>query len=62
MEFRRYGPATPTPGRGAQPEGSVRVKRRLSMMSQTAVQDFYQSAHMVCSGRGIFPARGPSRS
>jgi len=26
LEFRRYGPATPTPGRGAQPEGSGRVE------------------------------------
>ena len=32
------------------------LQRRLSMMSQTAVQDFYQSAHFVCRiGPGHFP-------
>jgi hypothetical protein len=32
------------------------LQRRLSMMSVTAVQDFYQSAHMVCRiGPGHFP-------
>ena len=33
------------------------LQRRLSMMSVTAVQDFYQSAHMVCRiGPGHFPS------
>ena len=33
------------------------LQRRLSMMSVTAVQDFYQSAHMVCRiGSGHFPS------
>ena len=33
------------------------LQRRLSMMSPTAVQDFYQSAHMVCRiGPGHFPS------
>ena len=33
------------------------LQRRLSMMSQTAVQDFYQSALMVCRiGPGHFPS------
>ena len=33
------------------------LQRRLSMMSQTAVQDFYQSAHLVCRmGPGHFPS------
>jgi hypothetical protein len=33
------------------------LRRRLSMMSVTAVQDFYQSAHMVCRiGPGHFPS------
>lgn len=33
------------------------LQRRLSMMSTTAVQDFYQSAHSVCRiGPGHFPS------
>jgi hypothetical protein len=33
------------------------LQHRLSMMSVTAVQDFYQSAHMVCRiGPGHFPS------
>src|SRR6266851_4743529 len=33
------------------------LQRRLSMMSVTAVQDFYSSAHMVCRiGPGHFPS------
>ena len=33
------------------------LQRRLSMMSTTAVQDFYQSAHMVCRiDHGHFPS------
>ena len=33
------------------------LQRRLSMMSQTAVQDFYQSTHLVCRiGPGHFPS------
>ena len=40
------------------------LQRRLSMMSQTAVEDFYQSAHMVCqlaafSQREGDPGAGP---
>ena len=32
------------------------LQRRLAMMSQMAVEDFYQSAHMVCRiGPGHFP-------
>jgi hypothetical protein len=40
------------------------LQRRLSMMSVTAVQDFYRSAHMVCRiGPGHFPsARSRSSS
>ena len=39
------------------------LQRRLSMMSQTAVEDFYQSAHMVCRiGPGTSRARGRSKS
>ena len=35
----------------------VDLQRRLSMMSQTAVQDFYQSAYFVCGiGPGHFPS------
>jgi hypothetical protein len=30
------------------------LQQRLSMMGQTAVQDFYRSAHFVC--RGHFPS------
>lgn len=34
------------------------LQRRLSMMSQTAVEDFYRSALMVCRiGPGHFPQR-----
>ena len=33
------------------------LQRRLSMMSQTAVQDFYRSAHMFCR---IEPGHFPS--
>jgi hypothetical protein len=33
------------------------LRRRLSMMSQTAVQDFYRSAHLVCR---LGPAHFPS--
>jgi hypothetical protein len=33
------------------------LQRRLSMMGQTAVQDFYRTAHMVCRiGPGHFPS------
>ena len=33
------------------------LQRRLSMMSQTGVEDFYPSAHMVCRiGPGHFPS------
>jgi hypothetical protein len=33
------------------------LQRRLSMMSTTAVQDFYQSAYTVCRiGPGHFPS------
>jgi hypothetical protein len=33
------------------------LQRRLSMMSTTAVQDFYRSAHFVCRiGPGHFPS------
>ena len=33
------------------------LQRRLSMMSVTAVQDFYRSAHLVCRiGPGHFPS------
>ncbi len=33
------------------------LQRRLSMMSQTAVEDFYRSALMVCRiGSGHFPS------
>jgi len=33
------------------------LQRRLSMMSQTAVQDFYQSTQFVCRiGPGHFPS------
>jgi len=33
------------------------LQRRLSMMSPTAVEDFYRSAHMVCRiGPGHFPS------
>ena len=36
------------------------LQRRLSMMSQTAVEDFYQSAHMVCRiGPGHFREGDP---
>ena len=36
----------------------VDLQRRLSMMSQTAVQDFYQSAYFVCGTRArAFPQR-----
>ena len=35
----------------------VELQRRLSMMSQMAVQDFYQRAYMVCRiGPGHFPS------
>jgi len=33
------------------------LQRRLSMMSVTALEDFYRSAHMVCRiGPGHFPS------
>ncbi|MGH9643623.1 MAG: hypothetical protein ACRD3Q_14525, partial [Terriglobales bacterium] len=39
------------------------LRRRLSLMSGTAVEDFFRSAHMVCRiGPGHFQARGQSRS
>jgi hypothetical protein len=38
------------------PKDLAELQRRLSMMSVTAVQDFYRSAHFVCRiGPGHFP-------
>ena len=38
-------------------KGLAELQRRLSMMGQTAVQDFYRSTYMVCRiGPGHFPS------
>jgi hypothetical protein len=47
----------PSPDEVLTKKDLAELQRRLSMMSQTAVEDFYQSTHMVCRiGPGHFPS------
>ena len=56
-KFRHHGPASPTSGRGAQPERSGGAAAPPVDDERTAVQDFYQNAHFVCRiGPGHFPS------